>query len=400
MRKYSKITPEGTRDLLFEECRVRRSVETTLAQVFNAHGFNEVVTPGLEFYDVFAEGSAPIPQEIMYKLTDHRGRLMVLRPDSTMPIARLTATRLQNQPKPIRLYYTQPVYRSNPSLTGRSDEVVQAGIELLGAGGRRADIEAITLAIEALGSCETNFRIELGHAGFFKALAQQLSIAEDVYEDIRISIESKNYAALNSILEGLNDTPAAKALSKLPRLFGGEEVFAEAAALCEDTQTTGILNYLHDLYTTLSGLGLGDKLIIDLGLVHRNDYYSGTVFSGYVEGSGDAVLSGGRYDNLLASFGAPMPAIGFAVNVDALAKIQLTKGGAQHTSVPDVLVHGDSGYEIKAFRHASALSKTGLQCENSIFDSREEALTYAKERSIARVDFISDTIDTVGTGEV
>ena len=117
MKKYNKITPEGTRDLLFEECLARRMVEKTLAEVFTSHGFNEVVTPVLEFYDVFDPEHSGISQEIMYKLTDQRGRLIVMRPDATTPIARLTATRLQNLPKPIRLFYTQPIYRSNPNLT-------------------------------------------------------------------------------------------------------------------------------------------------------------------------------------------------------------------------------------------------------------------------------------------
>ena len=111
MKKYNKITPEGTKDLLFEECITRRSVEQKLAQVFTAHSYHEVVTPGLEFFDVFHFDASEIGQELMYKMTDKRGRLVVMRPDSTVPIARMTATRLQNQPKPSRLYYTQQVYR-------------------------------------------------------------------------------------------------------------------------------------------------------------------------------------------------------------------------------------------------------------------------------------------------
>lgn len=396
MKKYWKLTPEGTRDLLFEECLARRNVEGKLAAIFSSRGFHEVVTPGLEYYDVFSMDSVGIPQESMYKLTDHKGRLLALRPDSTLPIARMTATRLQNERLPLRLYYTQTVYHSHPSLTGRSDEIMQTGIELLGASGRRADLEVITTAVEALSSCVQDFRIELGHAGFFRALADQLPVTKEMREDIRLSIESKNYSALDMILDRLEQTPAVLAIRRLPRLFGGDEVFDDAALLCgESEQAKKTLEYLKELYRSLAALGLGEKLIIDLGLVQRNDYYSDIIFSGYVEGSGDSVLSGGRYDGLLQAFDAPMPAVGFGINVDALTKLLLDGGNVQPRKPADVLVHGDDGYEMHAMNHAAFLRKGGLRCENSVFPTREEAQAYACENRIGRIDFVCEHVETV-----
>ena len=380
---------------MFGECMARRRAEKTLGEVFTSRGFNEVVTPGLEFFDVFDPDYSGIPQEIMYKMTDKRGRLIVMRPDATLPIARLTATRLQNLPKPVRLFYTQPVYRSNPNLTGRSDETMQTGIELLGAGGKRADLEVIVTAVEALGKCIPNFRLELGHAGFFRALAAQLPVTDDVREDIRRSIESKNYPQLNTILDGLKESRAVCAMRRLPRLFGGEEVFQEAAELCIDQNAEQTLQYLRELYGALSALGLGDRIIIDLGLVQRNDYYTGVVFSAYVEDYGDAVLIGGRYDRLLEAFDSPMPAIGFGINVDAVSKILLEKGMVNDLPTTEILVHSDDGYEMKALSYASQLTELGRRCENSVFESREQALAYAESRGIQRVDFVGGSIETV-----
>ncbi len=395
MKKYCKTIPEGTRDLLFEECGAQRHIEHELAGVFQARGFQEVMTPGLEYYDVFSLPAAGIPQELMFKLTDHKGRLLALRPDSTLPIARLTATRLQDQPHPLRLYYIQKVYSNNPSLTGRSNEVLQTGIELLGAGGMRADLEVLSMAMEALASCVPDYRIELGHAGFFKALAARLPVGDDLREDIRVSIESKNYAALDSILDKLEQTDAVRAIRRLPRLFGGEEVFEEAAALCGECQP---LDYLKKLYRALASMGLADKLMIDLGLVQRNDYYSDIVFSGYVEGSGDVVLSGGRYDNLLESFGAAMPAVGFGINVDALTRLAMSRGG-WHSKPAPVLVHGDEGFEIKALNHAAALRRCGVRCESSVFSTREQALQYARAQGMERVEFVGAAVETVAVKE-
>lgn len=373
----------------------RRNLEAVLGSVFSDHGYHEVVTPGLEYYDVFSLGSAGIPQEAMYKLSDHKGRLMVLRPDNTLPIARLTATRLKNELLPIRLYYTQTVYQSHPSLTGRNNEIMQTGIELLGKSGKRADLETIAVATEALGRCASDFRIELGHAGFFRALASELPISDEVREDIRTSIESKNYGALDAILDTLKETPAVTAIRCLPRLFGGEEVFEIARKLCPGEEARMPLDYLEELYRSLVQLGLGHRLMIDLGLVQRNDYYSDIVFSGYVQGSGDAVLSGGRYDRLLESFEAPMPAVGFGINVDALTKIMLDSGNAQPFPKPAVLVHGEEGFELAALNHASYLRNCGIRCENSVFETRGQALSYARAKEIDRVDFVAQMVETV-----
>ena len=126
MTQNRLITPEGTKDYLFEEAVLRRNIENKLRDAFAFRGYHEVVTPALEFLDVFTTSENGMPIEQMYKLSDAKGRLMVLRPDSTMPIARLCATRLKNEKLPLRLYYNQPVYSVTPSLRGRSDEMLQS----------------------------------------------------------------------------------------------------------------------------------------------------------------------------------------------------------------------------------------------------------------------------------
>lgn len=393
MRRYAKITPEGTRDLLFGECAVRRDVEAKLASLFRGMGYQEVETPGLEFYDVFQPGAAGLPTEMMFKLTDSKGRLLVLRPDSTMPIARMTATRLQNAALPIRLYYNQKIFHSNPSFSGHSDEMEQMGVELIGAKGLRADLEMITTAVRALSYCVKDFRIELGHAGFFQDISARLPVGEEQREDLRLFIESKNFAALDNFLDTLPDGPAVRLMRKLPRLFGGEEVFGEAQTLCGDEIPTGSLDYLKSLYGALISAGLGDKIIIDLGLVHRNEYYTDIIFRGYTEGSSDTILSGGRYDHLLGHYGAPTPAIGFAVDVDAVAKLFLADPQASRPESAQVLVHGRDGFELQAVRYAEQLRSQGLICELSVFDTEEDAGQYARRRGIPRMDVVYDKIE-------
>ena len=385
MKNYSKITPVGTKDLLFEECLANRTVSTMLGNVFSQRGFHEVLTPGIEFYDLFEENVSGIPMEYMFKMSDYMGRLMVVRPDSTLPIARMVSTRLMNERHPLRLYYNQRVYRYNPGLTGRSNEVMQTGIELIGATGKRADLETITTAVEALSKCVPDFRIELGHAEVFDALADGLDIDGDYKEKIRVSIESKNYSALNNLLDKLEPSKSVAAIRKLPSLFGGEEVIEQAAHICEGTNAQSALEYLHTLYKNLSTLGLGDKVIIDLGLVQRNDYYTGFVFAGYINGIGDAVITGGRYDKLLSEFDAPMGAAGFAIDTDAVTILRLSDDNVSYSDNPDVLVFACDGAEMKAIEAVAKLNAEGKKARFSVLPTLEETKAFAAARGIAEV---------------
>ncbi len=399
MKTYSRITPEGTRDILLGECRAQREVQKRLSHVFALRGYHEVMTPGLEYYDVFSLSGAALPQQEMYKTTDNHGRLLVVRPDSTLPIARMAASRLQSSPRPLRLFYNQRIYRNRPDLSGRSDECTQMGIELLGASGLRADLEAISLAVEALSACIPDFRVEIGHARLFRALADRLPLREEQREELRDAIESKNYGMLSVLLDPLGNTPAVEAMKRLPRLFGGEEVLREAERWCTDEESREMLASLKRLYDSLKELGLGDRLMVDLGLVQSNDYYTGAVFSAYVQDHGDAILSGGRYDDLCGKFGMPMPAVGFALDLDAAAA--LLPAPFEEEEKPTVLLYGEPGFEIQAQKLAASLVSQGTSCECSVFCTLEESLEYAEKTGLKKVIRIGEIKEElpVGKGE-
>ena len=299
MKRYSKLIPQGTRDLLFEECDDRRNVEAILSALFKEYKYRKVMTPTVEFYDVFAENDLGIEAEEMYKLSDSQGRTTVLRPDNTAPIARLVATRLSKEDFPVRLYYNQNVYIRNKSLAGRTDETEQSGIELIGDGSIDADIEVISMAYEALKRNNvSSFKLELCHAGFFKSILNKMNITSTQKADICKLIEGKNYAALGDMLAQFDDSREADVIKKLPRLFGDVSVIDEAKKLYNDEKSNEALDYLRNVYEKLCDMGLGDNITIDLGLVNRSNYYTGVIFRGYAEGSGLTIVSGGRYDNL------------------------------------------------------------------------------------------------------
>ena len=226
MKKYDLLTPEGTRDLLFDESVARRTVEDKLQRLFKSYGYSEVITPGLEFYDVFMSKSRYFSQESMYKLSDGKGRLMVIRPDSTMPIARLSATRLKDGVFPLKLFYNQNIFRINPKDSGRDDEITQSGVELIGGDPKKADLEILNLATEALTALETgDFRFEIGDSALFKILISRVTRDEEEMETIREYIENKNIPELKSVLEKYGDNDDVRALYSLPKLFGGIEIY-------------------------------------------------------------------------------------------------------------------------------------------------------------------------------
>ena len=338
-------TPEGTRDRLFAECTDRRKVQNALTELFAENGYAEISTPEMEYYDLFVQSGNPLPQESFLKIVDRSGKIMVMRPDCTAPIARVAATKLKAVPLPQRLYYNQTVFRSGQAHKGGSSEIAQCGVELIGASGQQADVEVIALAVEALKAVSPHpFHIELGHVGLFRALAAEMDMGAAQTEQMRLLIEGKHFAALNDLLEPYRDKPAYAVLSRLSQLFGSTEVLDEAEALVGKRAE---VEYLRTLYAALQEKGCGSYVRFDLGLVHQIDYYTGVVFRGYVEGAGAPVLSGGRYDNLVEKFGRPAPAIGFAMDADALAaclsqqgapeehrlRIALTKGRLQEQSV-------------------------------------------------------------------
>ncbi len=387
MKRYDLLTPEGTRDLLFDECIAKRMIEERLRKIFSGYGYSEVVTPGLEFYDVFNGKVRYFPQESMYKLVDGKNRMMVLRPDSTMPIARLVATRLREEPLPLKLFYNQSIFMVNPKNSGRDDEFAQSGIEILGGKSKAADYEALVLAVQALSACSDSFRLEIGESSIFRLLVAELDLCSDESENIQSLIETKNYPALNDALAPYSGA-AAEALRALPTLFGGNEVFAAAEKYMITDKLCEKLASLKETYDALKASGI-EEIKVDLGLVHKKNYYTGIIFRGYVEGYGQPALSGGRYDNLIGDFGRDVPAVGFAINVEAAAKVLLKNSDMSLSTPADVIVHAAEGSEVEGLKHCTALINEGKTVLNSVFATEAEAEQYAMVNGILRMDIIA-----------
>ena len=394
MKNYSKITPEGTKDYLALESRAIRCAEKRLSALYKSKGYQKVMTPTIEFFDVFNRESSGYSPENLYSLTDSYGRLLVLRPDSTLPIARLASTRLQNAVLPLRIYYNQNVFLRQKNLTGRSDESTQSGIELMGVGGIRADLEVIATAVEAIECCTSaDFKLEIGHAGFFKDLCNNLNVDDETISAIYDCVESRNFVSLNKILDKIGENSVTDCIRNLPRYFGGLDIIEKAKQIGIGNES---LEYLKELYVQLEKMGLSDKIIIDLSLVNRTNYYTGIIFKGYLDGSGISVVSGGRYDLLAGEFGKDMPSTGFGIETGALASVMMTRNEVEEELMPQIIVWGDENYVTNALEYSKTLRSKEIFCEMSNFSSAEETVEYAKQKGIKTVCII----DKNGMSEV
>lgn len=389
MTIWSRYIPEGTRDVLFEECSKKIEIENILRKVYIDSGFLEVISPTLEFYDVFIGENATLPQEKMYKLFDNQGRILVLRPDMTTPIARISATKLADIQHPLKLCYTSNIYRVNESLNGKNSEFTQSGIEIVGVKGIKADVEVIITGISALLNCGLkNFKIELGQAQFFKAIIEETNLLDEDKEKLRKFIENKNFTALTELLQDKEDKIDEKnlfVLKELPKLFGDIKILDRASELTDNIKAIEALENIRNIYNIIESVGLSDYLAIDLGMVQNLNYYTGIIFRGYTHGVGGSILSGGRYDNLISQFGDSQAATGLAINVDS---IMAALKDSQHGKKEDrekVLICYKEGLFKEAYNKAIAFRSNNIIAELSLMDSEEETLEYVSKKGITKI---------------
>ncbi|MFP3122842.1 ATP phosphoribosyltransferase regulatory subunit [Ectobacillus funiculus] len=392
MTKWKRANPSGTRDVLFEECTLKEEIEQRLRRVFISRGYEEVRTPTIEFYDVFSFRNRPIDEEKMYKFFDHHGRILVLRPDMTIPIARVVGSTMMKPP--LKLTYSGNIFRANKSMTGKYNELTQTGIEIIGVDNLRAEIECIVSAITALQDVGlTQFKIEIGQVKLYKSIVKKLSLTEEDEAILREYIENKSYTGLSQFLEekkfDQNDE-TVQLLQRLPRLFGGLDVIDEAESLAANAEMKEAIQRVRDIYETVERLGYGHYISVDLGMIQNLDYYTGVIFRGYAHEVGDEILSGGRYDELMEHFGESLPATGLALEVDQIVRVLKEQNPPSKEEPTEVLIH----YSLETIEEAERLRalyiKEGVKTELSMMSSLEETFSFARANKIAAV------VDTSG----
>jgi ATP phosphoribosyltransferase regulatory subunit len=304
-------TPSGTRDVLPDEMRELRAIEAALRRVFDAHGYGEVATPALEYEEVLTRGDAAAADPA-YKLFDEHGNVLVLRSDMTIPIARVVGTRYAGADPPLRFCYVAAAYRAVRPQRGQQREMLQAGIELVGAPGPEGTAEALSLLCEALLAAGLeNFRVGVGDASLYPRLLDRVGVPEEARPQILHELVTRDFVGLEREVARYGDPD----LARLPQLRGGPEVLDAAPE-------GAALRAVHDLLPPEAA----GRVIFDLGLTRDLSYYTGAVFEVYDAALGAPLGGGGRYDDLLGRFGRDLPACGWALNVERLHLARVGEG--------------------------------------------------------------------------
>lgn len=353
--------PEGVRDLLFADAAAWREMEAALRRTWTAWGYHEIVLPTFEYADTLATNVGATLDAEMYRFFDRHGRTLALRPDLTIPTARVVATRLYDQPMPLRVAYAGSVFRHEPPRAGRQHEFAQAGVELIGAAGSAADAEAIALAVAALRSVGLpGFRITVGHIGFVRGLLAALGLPERTEQHLRSAVDRKSEAELEVLLHATPNLPpmVRRAIMALPRLAGDASVLAEAQAYCLNTPMMAALADLAAVDKQLAAYGVADAVAYDLAEVRDLDYYTGVTFEGFAPGIGFSLISGGRYDDLIGHFGPSLPAVGWALTLDRILLAREVQGFKHEAPAAHVLLSANGCADCLAW--ASAARELGL----------------------------------------
>jgi len=386
MKQWNLYTPEGMQDILFERCRYKRNMENKIRQLFQKSGYMEIETPTVEFYDVFSGNL--IPQEDMFKFTDPQGRILVLRPDMTIPVARVAATKLKDNLWPVKVFYIGNTFSYNEMGGGKQKEYTQAGVEILGISRPEADAELIALAVQALQEAGLDeFQIDIGQVDFFRGLMEQSGLSVYEAEEIRELIDKKDFVGVEHLVNSHDiDAELKELILNLPGYFGSTDVIDELTRKKVSGKVLKALEYLKTVLEILDDWGFGDYVSIDLGMVQSLNYYTGIVFRGFTYGVGYPVLSGGRYDNLIGRFGKECPATGFSMGINMIMTALERQNRLTCRPSGGYYIIYDKTARRKAFSVLNELRRKGEAAELDIaFMDIEKAKVYAKNKGYEKI---------------
>ncbi len=365
MREKLLHTPDGVRDIYETECKKKLKVIEHLHHVLELYSYADIETPTFEYFDIFNGDKGSAASNEMYKFFDRDNNTLVLRPDFTPSIARCVAKYYETEDLPIRLCYTGNTYNNKHSLQGKLKEVTQIGAELINDDSSAADVEILATVIDCfLASGLKEFQIEVGQVEFFKGLIEEYNIDCNTEEQIRAFINNKNFFGLEEFVKKLDIPSNVKnAFSKFESLFGGLSMLEEAKTLVNNNRSLTAIERLEKVYTAISYYGYEDYVSFDLSMLSNYNYYTGIIFRGYTYGTGDAVVKGGRYNNLLKQFGKDAPSIGFAFTIDELMLALSRQKIDIEIDNSDTIVLYDLENQNEAITLAKKYRKNGMKIE-------------------------------------
>lgn len=383
-------TPDGVRDIYGMECKKKLKIVDKIHHVLALFSYQDIETPSFEYFDIFNMDKGSAPSNEMYKFFDRNNNTLVLRPDLTPSVARCAAKYYADEELPIRLCYKGNTFTNAPLHQGKLNECTQIGGELINDDSSAADAEAIACVISCLkASGLTEFQIEIGEIEFFKGLISEAGLDIDTENKIRDYIHIKNFFGLSEFVETLDISSRMKlAFTSFETLFGGLDMLERARELVSNKTSLLAIDRMEKVYNALTNYGYENYVGFDLGMLNRYNYYTGIVFRGYTYGTGDAIVKGGRYNNLLAQFGKNAASVGFAIYVDELMMAVSRNKVEVEIDYSDILVLYDIEYQTNAIKLTTDLRNKGQKIElirKSSKHTVDDYITYAGNMHLSGV---------------
>lgn len=394
MKKKLIHTPEGFRDNFGVECDKKRYLERQIEKLYRSFGYQSIETSAFEFFNVFSEEVGTVSTHDLFKVIDRDGATLVLRPDYTPSVARAVSMYFADETMPLRLCYHGNVYKNSHSLQGKLRESTQMGVEFLNDDSADADAEVIALVVETLKrSGLENFQVSIGHAGYFESLINEAGLNDETVDELSTLLRAKNRFGAQELIESLDISDELKdAFNEMTDLFGGREVLEKAKTHAHGARADEAIGRLERICQVLEFYGYQDYVTFDLGMVTGYKYYTGIIFQAYTYGSGDALISGGRYNRLIEHFGKQAAAVGFATDIDSLlTAVERQKIGLPVTDIKIMVLYPEE-YEARAVEYGTKLREEGHDTALVRFDkdrTEDDYVAYGRRNQFRRIDYLA-----------
>ena len=389
-------TPEGVRDIYNTECRKKLRTQEKLHDVLHAYGYQDIQTPTFEYFDVFRKEIGTISSRELYKFFDRDGNTLALRPDITPSIARAAATLFETEEYPVRLCYMGNTFINHSSYQGRLKENTQMGAELIGMDSIEADAEMLAMVVDGLKKVGLKeFQVNIGHVDFIQSLMDATGLEEEEKSEIHDLIINRNYFGVEEILDKQDAADNIKAAFQvLSELMGDVEILDQAMEIAPNNSARLAVSYLQQLYQLLTLYGVEDHITFDLSMSGSYGYYTGVVFRAYTYGTGDAIVRGGRYDNLLGKFGENTPSIGFAIIIDELMSALSRQKIPVETREMNMIVYTEATqkWAISLAKNFRSKGKCVEMHKRDKQESREAYEAYGKRIQAVSMLYLNDDL--------
>ncbi|MBE0512084.1 histidine--tRNA ligase [Candidatus Bathyarchaeota archaeon] len=384
-------TVRGMRDFLPRDAERMRHVEQVSRELAQLYGYEEVITPVVESYDLLAAKAGEEIRERMYAFKDLGGRKVALRPEFTASVARLMATKLRNKPKPMRLFSVGSLYRYDEPQYGRFREFWQANYELFGSDKPEADAEILMLTNDLLTRLGLrNYRFKIGHMGILRGIMGQEGLGEEQQNRIMQLLDKKRWEEALTVARSAD--ASQNCLTTLKKVFEtkGKDAFQVLKRAEESVQeyekSVAAVENLREILELTRESGVKLEVMIEAGFARGLEYYTGMVFEPYVPEIEMALSGGGRYDKLIELFGGePIPAVGVAQGVDRIVlAMKKQRGPPKIAKEKVVVIPVDEEYVAKAMELSSILRNAELSVEVEVMRRAvSKALSDADRRAVA-----------------